>query len=405
MRCGLLGQSLAHSHSPKIHALLGDYTYSLFEVAPERLADFLQSGAFDGLNITIPYKKAVIPFCAELSPQARRLGSVNTLLRREDGSLFGDNTDYDGFAWLLSLCGGVIAGEKAVILGSGGAAATVRGVLEDAGAQVVTVSRKGPVRYKDLSSHKDASVLINATPVGMYPNNAERPVSLRQFPKLRLVLDLIYNPLRTRLLQDAEDLGIPCQGGLAMLVAQAVRASELFTGRKLPEGCNNFVLCKLQKDLTNIILIGMPGCGKTTVGRLLAQRLGRPFFDADEELIRRVGCPIEDFFARFGEPAFRQEESEVLKELGKRSGCVIATGGGCVTRAENRDFLRQNGTLVWLKRPLSLLCADGRPISKLEGVEALYRKRRALYEQFSQFAVANCGTPEDTVTQILEVLK
>lgn len=405
MRCGLLGQSLAHSHSPKIHALLGDYTYSLFEVAPERLADFLQSGAFDGLNVTIPYKKAVIPFCAELSPQARRLGSVNTLLRREDGSLFGDNTDYDGFAWLLALCGGVMAGEKAVILGSGGAAATVRGVLEDAGAQVVTVSRKGPVRYDDLPSHKDASVLINATPVGMYPNNADRLVSLRQFPKLRLVLDLIYNPLRTRLLQDAEDLGIPCQGGLAMLVAQAVRASELFTGRKIPEGCNNFVLCKLEKDLTNIILIGMPGCGKTTVGRLLAQRLGRPFFDADEELIRRVGCPIEDFFARFGEPAFRQEETEVLKELGKRSGCVIATGGGCVTRAENRDFLRQNGTLVWLKRPLSLLCADGRPISKLEGVEALYRKRRALYEQFSQFAVENCGTLEDTVRQILEVLK
>lgn len=405
MRCGLLGQSLAHSHSPKIHALLGDYTYSLFEVAPERLADFLQSGAFDGLNVTIPYKKAVIPFCAELSPQARRLGSVNTLLRREDGSLFGDNTDYDGFAWLLALCGGVMAGEKAVILGSGGAAATVRGVLEDAGAQVVTVSRKGPVRYDDLPSHKDASVLINATPVGMYPNNADRLVSLRQFPKLRLVLDLIYNPLRTRLLQDAEDLGIPCQGGLAMLVAQAVRASELFTGRKIPEGCNNFVLCKLEKDLTNIILIGMPGCGKTTVGRLLAQRLGRPFFDADEELIRRVGCPIEDFFARFGEPAFRQEETEVLKELGKRSGCVIATGGGCVTRAENRDFLRQNGTLVWLKRPLSLLCADGRPISKLEGVETLYRKRRALYEQFSQFAVENCGTLEDTVRQILEVLK
>lgn len=405
MHCGLLGQSLAHSHSPKIHALLGDYTYSLFEVAPDELADFLQSGAFDGLNVTIPYKKAVIPFCAELSPQARRLGSVNTLLRREDGSLFGDNTDYDGFAWLLALCGGVMAGEKAVILGSGGAAATVRGVLEDYGAQVVTVSRKGPVRYDDLPSQKDASVLINATPVGMYPNNAERLVSLEQFPKLRLVLDLIYNPLRTRLLQDAEDLGIPCQGGLAMLVAQAVRASELFTGRKLPEGCNNSILCKLEKDLTNIILIGMPGCGKTTVGRLLAQRLGRPFFDADEELIRRVGCPIEDFFARFGEPAFRHEETEVLKELGKRSGCVIATGGGCVTRAENRDFLRQNGTLVWLKRPLSHLCAGGRPISKLEGVETLYRKRRALYEQFSQFAVANCGTPEDTVRQILEVVK
>ncbi len=405
MRCGLLGQSLAHSHSPKIYALLGDYAYSLFEVAPEKLADFLRSGAFDGLNVTIPYKKTVIPFCAALSPQARRLGSVNTLLRREDGSLFGDNTDYDGFAWLLALCGGVRAGEKAIILGSGGVAATVCGVLEDAGAQVVTVSRKGPVRYDDLSLHADASVLINATPVGMYPNNGERLVSLEQFPTLRLVLDLVYNPARTRLLLDAENLGIHCQGGLAMLVAQAVRASELFSGRKLPEGCNNSVLCKLEKDLENIILIGMPGCGKTTVGRLLAQRLGRPFFDADEEIIRRVGCSIEDFFTRYGELAFRQEETEVLKALGKRSGCVIATGGGCVTRAENRDLLRQNGTLVWLKRPLSLLHSEGRPISRREGVEALYRKRRVLYERFCQCTVENCGTPEDAVTQILEVLK
>ena len=404
MKCGLLGAHLGPSQSPRLHAMLGSYSYELFEVAPENLNYFLRSGDFDALNVTIPYKRAVVPYCAALSDAARAIGSVNTLVRMPDGTLFGDNTDYDGFSLLLQRNGGIRPGEKALVLGDGGASATVQAVLRDLGAQVVVLSRHGAEDYTSLPRHSDAGRVVNATPVGMYPNNGQRLIDLDALPGCRCVLDLVYNPLRTRLILDAEERGIRCEGGLSMLVGQGARACERFTGEIVPESRWEQILCKLEREAENLILIGMPGCGKSTVGQLLAQKLNRPFFDADEELVKRFGCDIPTFFAREGEAAFREKESEMLAELGKRSGCVIATGGGCVTRAENYALLHQNGVIVWLRRDLAALPTEGRPISQSTGLTELYTRRRGLYERFADHVVENDSDPAATAEKIVELL-
>lgn len=403
MRCGLLGEHLGHSYSPRIHGSLGSYSYELFEVAPEALDAFLHSDRFDALNVTIPYKRAVLPYCAALSEKARKLGNVNTIVRRADGSLYGDNTDFDGFSWLLARNGGIQQGEKALVLGTGGASQTVQYVLREQGAQVVTLSRRGENTYDTLARHKDAVLVVNATPVGMYPNNDAGLIDLGLLPNCRCVLDLIYNPARTRLLLDAEVRGIRCEGGLPMLVAQAKCAAERFTGETLPDSRCEKILRKLRREMQNIILIGMPACGKSTVGRLLANRLSRPFFDADAEIMQRLGCDIPTFFAREGEAAFRRIEAEVLAELGKHSGCVIATGGGCVTCEENYDSLHQNGVMIWLQRPLAKLSAEGRPVSQSTDICELYARRRPLYERFADYSVENTGSPDETVKRIMEV--
>lgn len=402
MRCGLLGEHLSHSYSPRLHALLGSYSYDLFEVAPEQLEAFLRSGTFDALNVTIPYKKAVMPFCAELSENARRIGSVNTLLRHEDGRLFGDNTDFDGFAWLLSRNGGIRVGEKALVLGSGGASQTVQAVLRSAGAEVVVISRQGENNYATLQRHADATVLVNTTPVGMYPSNGASPLSLARLPRCRLVLDLIYNPTRTALVLEAEQRGLRCEGGLPMLVAQAKAAAERFTGTKIPDERCESLLHALRNETENLVLIGMPGCGKSIVGHAIAERLNRPFFDSDVEVERQLGCDIPTFFAREGEEAFRREEHRVLSELGKRSGCVIATGGGCVTREENYPLLHQNGRIFWLTRPTELLPTAGRPVSQATPLSALYAARRPLYTRFADAQIDNSSTISAAVNAILE---
>lgn len=403
MRCGLLGEHLTHSYSPQIHALLGDYSYELFEVAPEKLGEFLQAGEFDGLNVTIPYKRAVIPYCAELSAAAREMGSVNTLLRRPDGTLYGDNTDLDGFRWLLARGGGIRPGEKALVLGTGGASQTVQAVLRAAGAEVAVLSRRGESNYATLPRHADARLVVNATPMGMYPNNGARLIDLAQLPQCRCVLDLIYNPARTRLLLDAAARGIRCENGLSMLVAQAKRAAELFTGRDIPDAACTDILCRMEAQMHNLILVGMPGSGKTTVGSLLAVSLGRPFYDADGEIEKKLGCSIPAFFAQRGEAAFRAVETEVLAELGKRSGCVIATGGGCVTRGENYDLLHQNGEIIWLRRSLTELPVEGRPVSQSRSLPELYREREPAYRRFADFCVENEAAPEAAVEKIKEL--
>ncbi len=403
MRCGLLGEHLTHSYSPQIHALLGDYSYELFEIAPEKLGEFLQAGEFDGLNVTIPYKRAVIPYCAELSAAAREMGSVNTLLRRPDGTLYGDNTDLDGFRWLLARGGGIRPGEKALVLGTGGASQTVQAVLRAAGAEVAVLSRRGESNYATLPRHADARLVVNATPVGMYPNNGARLIDLAQLPQCRCVLDLIYNPARTRLLLDAAARGIRCENGLSMLVAQAKRAAELFTGRDIPDAACTDILRRMEAQMHNLILVGMPGSGKTTVGSLLAVSLGRPFYDADGEIEKKLGCSIPAFFAQRGEAAFRAVETEVLAELGKRSGCVIATGGGCVTRGENYDLLHQNGEIIWLRRSLTELPVEGRPVSQSRSLPELYREREPAYRRFADFCGENEATPEAAVEKIKEL--
>lgn len=401
---GLLGASLRHSYSPRLHALLGDAAYRLFEVAPEGLETFLTTGDFHGLNVTIPYKKVVLPYCAALSPTARRIGAVNTLVRRENGTLYGDNTDFDGFLWLLRRNFTPQAGELALILGSGGAGVTVRAALESLGMRTVTVSRQGENNYVNLYRYDDAVLLVNATPIGMYPNNGVCPVDLSRLPSLRCVLDLVYNPEKTALLLEAERLGLAGEGGLPMLVEQARRSAELFRGVAISPTLAETTLCKLHSEMRNIILIGMPGCGKTTVGRALAAALDRPFFDADELLEQRVGCPCAEFLLRAGEEAFRREETAVLAELGKHSGCVIATGGGCVTREENYPLLHQNGQLVRLLRDLSLLPVGGRPISRAVPLPTLAAQREPLYRRFADITIDNNGTVAQTVAAISEAL-
>ena len=403
MRCGLLGEHLTHSYSPQIHALLGDYSYELFEVTPERLGEFLRSGCFDGLNVTIPYKKAVIPYCSGLSEAAKALGSVNTILRRPDGSLYGDNTDVDGFRWMLSLGGGVRPGEKALVLGSGGASQTVQAVLRAAGAEVTVLSRQGENRYSTLPEHKDARLVVNATPVGMYPKNGERLIDLSVLPDCRCVLDLIYNPARTRLLLDAEARGIRCINGLSMLVAQAKRAAELFLNTNIDDRKNDEIYETLSRQMKNIVLVGMPGCGKSTVGKALAKRLSRPFFDADQEIVKRAGKSIPEIFQTEGEAGFRKIETEVLFDLCRQSGAVIATGGGAVTVPQNHDILRQNSLVVFLNRDIAVLPTNGRPLSEQNDLHEMFRQRLPLYRAVCDYEVDGNSEIQTVTDRVAEV--
>lgn len=403
MRCGLLGRTLKHSYSPLIHGKLGDYSYELFEKEPEELDDFLKNGDFHGLNVTIPYKKDVVKYCAELSPLAQELGSVNTLLRRPDGSLYGDNTDAWGFEQMAKALPVDYRGKKALVLGSGGASVTVQAVLKHLGCQVVVISRHGEDNYENIHRHADAQVLVNATPVGTYPQVGVRPVDLDRLPNLEAVLDLVYNPAKTALILDAEARKIPFSNGLPMLVGQAARSSMIWTGENLSTSLVHHVYNFVKGSMENLILIGMPGCGKSTIGQKLAQRLGRSFVDTDVDIVDKVGN-IPAYFVEFGESQFRLVETEVLARVCKESGRVIATGGGCVTREENYNLLHQNGTIIWIQRPLEELSSEGRPLSQRDGVEALYQQRKGLYERFADVIVENRGDVEDVVERILKAV-
>ena len=405
MQCGLLGRKLGHSYSPQIHNLLGDYSYVLFEKEPEELGNFLKNGEFSGLNVTIPYKKEVISYLSELSPTAQKMGCVNTVLRRSDGTLYGHNTDYFGFTSLVRHAGLSVAGKKVLVLGSGGASNTAVAALKDLGASPVVISRSGENNYQNLHLHRDAAAIVNATPVGMYPNTGVSPIDLKLFPHLEGVLDVIYNPARTQLLLDAEKLGIPRENGLWMLVAQAKEAAEVFTGGKISDAVIEKIYRELSHQMKNIVLIGMPGCGKSTIGTLLAEKMGRTLADADEKIISLAGKSIPDIFAQDGEPTFRDWETKALTELGKQSGLVIATGGGCVTQKRNYPLLHQNGYLVWLERDCSVLPTDGRPLSQANDLGKMYAARKPLYEAFADIQVENAGTPAETVQKILDALE
>lgn len=405
MKCGLLGRKLGHSYSPQIHSYLGTYSYDLFEKEPEELESFLKSGDFTAINVTIPYKKDVMPYLDEISPVARRMGAVNTVVRRPDGTLFGHNTDYFGFASMVQRSGLILSGKKVLVLGSGGASNTVVAVLQELGAMVVIISRSGENNYGNLDPHRDAAAIVNTTPVGMYPNTGISPVDLKDFPKLEGVLDVVYNPARTQLLLDAEKLGLPCQNGLWMLVAQAKEASEYFTGRNLEDSIIEEIYRKLSAQMQNIVLVGMPGCGKSTVAALLSQKLGRKAVDADEEIIRLAGKSIPEIFAEDGEEVFRSWETKALEALGKQSGLIIATGGGCVTKERNYPLLHQNGSIIWLQRQLNVLPTDGRPLSQTHKLTDLYAVRKPLYEAFADYCVENNGSPDETAAQIIARLE
>lgn len=405
-RYGLLGEHLGHSFSPRIHAMLCGYEYKLYEQEKENVPDFLNSCGLDGMNVTIPYKKDVLPHCAWLSDAVRRIGSANTLVKHQDG-WHAYNTDYFGFRRMVESMNVDPSGKKAVILGSGGAMLAVRTALEDMGAkEIVVVSRGGENNYDNLHLHADAEIVVNATPVGMYPKVGVAAASLDSFPNCKAAFDVVYNPARTAFIMQAEEKGIACRNGLYMLVAQAHRAAELFTGKDIAIERIEEILRVLESETKNIVLVGMPGCGKSSVGRALSKLSGRALVDADEKLYETFGMSAGDMINNHGEEYFRQRETEVLAELGKQSGLIIATGGGCVTREENYKHLHQNGEIFWLRRSLEKLPTAGRPLSQRGSLESMFEKRAPMYARFADVIIDNdSGTVSDSAKAILEAMK
>lgn len=403
MEYGLIGEKLGHSYSPMIHRFFGDYDYRLFPMPRAEMEETVRSRAFKGLNITIPYKTAVLPLCDELSPVVREVGSANTLVMR-GGRLFADNTDLPGMLSMLRRAGISLTGAKVVILGSGGTSLTAQAACRQENArEYVAVSRSGPVTYADLYvRHTDADVIVNATPVGMYPNNLVSPVDLSRFPHLRGVADVIYNPARTALLLDAEERGLPHIDGLWMLAAQAWYAAKLFLDKDIPEEKIALACWGVRRECMNLVLVGMPGSGKSTQGQRAAEKLGRPFVDLDAEIVKRHG-PIPEIFARQGEQAFRDMESEIVREFCKESGLVIATGGGAVLQRDNVRAMRQNGVVAWLQRPVEKLSTKGRPLST--GLDALKKMEEARYPLYRACADYTVAVQENTVDTTLRILE
>ena len=400
--CGLLGRKLGHTFSPLIHKAAGEYSYGIFEREPEEVADFFKNGNYDAINVTVPYKIDALNACQVLSEEARAIGAVNTVVRKE-GKLYGYNTDYFGFVYMLEKAGVSPFGKKCLVPGSGGASKTVVAALSRLGAESVSVvSRSGDVNYDNVYEKcKDVEIIVNTTPVGMFPDVNKKPLDISKFASCEFVGDVIYNPSVTRILYEAQRLGIKTANGLDMLVAQGVKASAFFTGRDemkselIPEIC-----AEVKKKTVNIVLVGMPGCGKSSVGRLLAQKLGREFVDIDKEIEKRQNCTVPEIFARGGEEEFRRIETEVTEDVCKRSGLVIATGGGVVTRPENQFSLKCNGFTVYLKRDIESLSTDGRPLSAAKGREKLFSERKHLYEGWSDITADNNGEIEACVSSI-----
>lgn len=403
---GLLGRTLSHSLSPQIHAHFYSQPYELFCREPEELDAFFADRSLKAYNVTIPYKVEAYNRCDRLSDTAKKIGSVNTVIRLDDGTLYGDNTDYFGFSYMSASCGADYNGRKVLVLGSGGASLTVCAVAEDCGArEIIVVSRNGENNYQNLSLHYDADIIVNTTPVGMYPHNGERLIDLTKFKGLRCVLDLIYNPCKTQLLLDAEELGIPHANGLTMLVAQALRSAEQFIGKKLGDETIERVYNAILSEQKNIVLIGMPGCGKSTVGKLLCEKLGREVLDTDNEIVKADGRTIPEIFSAEGEGFFRQLETQAVKNVGKQLGKIVATGGGAVMKKENRDALKQNGTVIYLKKDLSLLSLDGRPLSKDEdAVRKIYEARKDTYEAFADYTVEVSDNADITAERVIKCI-
>lgn len=410
MKYACIGEHLKHSFSKEIHNALADYEYEIKEIPKNALEAFALKGDFKAINVTIPYKELIMPYLYEIDEHASAIGAVNTVVNR-DGRLYGYNTDFYGMTELFKHAGIVVFGKKAAILGSGGTAKTARAVLSALGAEsILTVSRSSGDRvisYEELyEKHSDTEIIVNTTPVGMFPKIEESPVDITRFPRLSGVIDAVYNPLRTALITKSHELGIPAEGGLYMLVAQAVRASEIFLDKKYPEGELQRVFEKTLKEKENIVLIGMPSSGKTTLGRQLSFTLRRELFDSDEFICHRTGMEIKDIFAKYGEAEFRKIESEVIGELSAKTGAVISTGGGVILDPKNVFALKKNGILVFLDRELSELTATlDRPLSSdTEALECRYNERMPIYRAAADITVKVSGTPEELAARLEEIL-
>ena len=385
MKFGVLGKSLPHTYSPQIHKAFADYEYTVLERTEEQVhALFEGAEGLDGFNVTIPYKKLAASLCTELSDEVRELGAANTIVRLPDGGFKGYNTDVYGFTYMLESAGIEAAGKQCLILGTGGASVAVEYALKKMGAAKIDFcSRSGDINYENVYDvAADVQIVVNATPVGMFPNVDDSPVDLSKFAKLYAAADIVYNPSRTRFLQQAQELGVKNAGGLSMLVAQAWEASRIFKGE--PASTINAVIEKLQDQMLNITLVGMPGCGKTTIGKKLAKKLGRTFIDLDIQFKEEYGTTPAQVISTKGEDEFRRMETLLAKKILPQSGLVIATGGGIVTRKENWFYLRANSKVCYLERPLNFLLrqdTSNRPLSRSTGIEELYKKRTPLYEQ------------------------
>ena len=383
MRYGLIGEHLGHSYSPEIHKMLWGCDYELAPMPPDALPAFFARREFQGINVTIPYKQAVLPFCDALGETAKRAGSVNTICKRPDGTLFGDNTDLFGLQYMLQSAGISLEGRHVLVLGGGGASQTAQLAAQDANAASLMVARRsGEVNYSNIYDQcRCAQVIINATPVGMFPAPDAQAVDLARFPVCEAVVDLIYNPLRTKLIQQAKALKLQYVNGLAMLVAQAAVAAEIFTGTSYNAYGIDKVCATMQQKIENWVLIGMPGCGKSTVGAYLAKRAGRAFVDIDSAIEERAGISCSEVIQQKGEAHFRMLESESTKEAGKKMGLVIATGGGTVCKPENVFALRQNGKLLWIRREVAWLATYKRPLSR--DLAELERARIPVYQEIA----------------------
>jgi len=404
MDFGLIGEKLGHSCSPEIHRMLG-CDYVLHPLPPEELDAFLRARTFRGVNVTIPYKRAVLPYCDALSPAAQRIGCVNTLVRESDGRLTGHNTDYAGLLAMVDRAGIELRGRVVAILGSGGTMRTARAAAEDRGArEIVIVSRSGPVNYENIYDRQDIQVIVNTTPVGMFPRQGSLPLDPGRFSALEGVLDVVYNPLRTALVLRAMELGIPCSGGLGMLVSQAVAASELFLEKKHAPETAGEILAAMEARRSSIVLIGMPGSGKTAVGSILAEALGRELVDTDELVTAMAGMSIPEIFEKRGEAAFRALERQAVAQAGSLGGRVIATGGGAVLDERNLAPLRQNGRIYRLRRSLDRLETKGRPLSKsAAALEEMAARREAHYARFADVDIDNnAPTARTAAERILE---
>jgi len=411
MKYGLIGEKLGHSFSKIIHEQLADYTYDLIPLTREELDVFLQKKSFSALNVTIPYKETVIPYLDEVDAHARKIGAVNTIVNRK-GILKGYNTDFYGFRYMLLHNGIDVRNKKVLVLGKGGASKAVIAVLEEMGAKEIRTVyyKENPetITYEECyQNHADAEIIVNTTPVGMYPKADECPIELSRFPRLCGVADVVYNPLRTQLIIEAEKRNIPGAGGLEMLVAQAKYAAEIFLDTKIDDCRIDEIHADLLKERSNLVLIGMSGGGKTVLGKKAAEKLGKTFVDTDEEIVKCIGMPIADFFAKKGEPAFRKMETEVLHEISSRNDLVISTGGGIVKNPLNIEYLKRNGRIIWLKRDAELLqSGNGRPLAPDKAATLkLYEERLPLYTASAEAVAENNGTAEEGLENILKAYK
>ncbi len=403
MQYGLFGEDLSHSYSKIIHEKFGLYNYELHSGSLRELESMLKSRIFEGLNITIPYKRSALHYCDKLDIIAKRVGSVNTVVNK-NGILTGYNTDYFGLKYTINRSKISLKNKKVIILGSGGTSATARALAEDLQAkQTLVVSRTGTLNYKTVYTHTDAEIIINTTPVGMYPNNGDNLVDISNFKNLCGLVDVVYNPFCTDLLAQGKKYNIPTASGLPMLVEQAKISAELFKNTKLDDSVSERIIKELTLELSNIILIGMPGSGKTTIGKLIAEKLGKKFIDIDEKVEDLYQITIPEIFNKYGEKTFRKREKSVIYECGKKNNCVISTGGGAILDSDNYLPLKQNGRIYWIERGLEILETKGRPLSDtLKKLEKMYHIRKDLYRNFSDMIIQNNGAAHEAVRKILE---